>query len=120
MFEIKLRRLRSQIFTFSFFQFYFFKNHGFIERRNPSEKNVKVEEELNCIDIKDSPILVFIDEECGNLIVANDGGELTRNINQKKKSDALQQLIDVHSVTNVVDESISSVTMWNIYCKSVR
>ena len=52
-----------------------------------------VEEELDCIDIddigklKDSPRLVFIDEDCGNVIVVNDGGELTRNINQKKKSD---------------------------------
>ena len=35
----------------------------------------------------------------------NDGGELTRNINQKKKSGVL---------TSVVGESISSVTMWNI------
>ena len=29
---------------------------------------------------------VFINEECENLIVVNDGGELTRNTNQKKKS----------------------------------
>ena len=37
-----------------------------------------------------SPRLVFIEEECGNLIVVNDGGELTRNISQKKKSNVLQ------------------------------
>ena len=55
-----------------------------------------VEEELDCIDIddigklEDSPRLGFIDEECENVIVVNDGGELTRNINQKKKSDVLQ------------------------------
>ena len=54
-----------------------------------------VEEELDCIDIddignlEDSPRFVFIDEECGNFIVANDGEELTRNISQKK-SDILQ------------------------------
>ena len=42
--------------------------------------------QLDCIDIEDienledSPRLVFIDEECGNLIVVNDGAELTRNI----------------------------------------
>ena len=41
--------------------------------------------------------------------VINDAGEPTRNINQKKKSDAL--LRDVHSVTNAVGESISSITM---------
>ena len=58
-------------------------------------KNVIVEEELDCIDIddignlEDSPRLVFINEECGNLIVVNDDGELTRNISQKK-SDILQ------------------------------
>ena len=59
--------------------------------------NVIVEEELDCIDINDivnlegSPSLVFIDEECGNLIVVNDGGELIRN-KQKKKSDVLHSL----------------------------
>ena len=41
-------------------------------------------------NLEDSPRLVFPNEECGNLIVANDGGELTLNINQKKKSDILQ------------------------------
>ena len=73
MYEIKSRRLRSQILT------------CFIFTCNPSEKNVIFEEELDCIDIdyignvEDSPRLVFIDEECGNLIV------LTRNINQTKR-----------------------------------
>ena len=33
---------------------------------------------------------VFIVEECENLKVALDGGELTRNINKKKKPVALQ------------------------------
>ena len=28
--------------------------------------------------------------------------------------------MDIHSVTNVVGEGTSSVTMWNIYCESVR
>ena len=52
-------------------------------------------EELDCIDIddivnlEDSPRFVFINEECGNLIVVNDGGELTENISQKK-ADILQ------------------------------
>ena len=66
-----------------------------------------VVEELEYIDIgdigniEDSPRLVFIDEECGNLIVVH--------INQKKKSDVLQYLIDAHSVKNVVGRSIYSV-----------
>ena len=33
---------------------------------------------------------MFIDEEFGNLRVVTDGGELTRKINRKKKSDVLQ------------------------------
>ena len=65
-------------------------------KKQPFRKNVIVEEELDYIDIDDignlddSPRLVLIDEECGNLIVVNDGGELTRNISQKKKSNVLQ------------------------------
>ena len=61
------------------------------------------EEELDYIDIDDignieeSPRLVFIDEECGNLIIVH--------INQKKKSDVLQSLIGVHLAKNVVGES---------------
>ena len=63
-----------------------------------------VQEELDYIDaddignIEDSPRLVFIDEECGNLIVVH--------INEKTKSDVSQSLIDVHSAKNVVGESI--------------
>ena len=30
---------------------------------------------------------MFIDEECGNLKVVANGGELNRNISRKKKSD---------------------------------
>ena len=84
------------LFCFSVFFFFFSKNHGFIQEGNPSEKNVIVEEELNGIDaddiadLQDSPRLVFMDEECENLIA--DGRELTRSINQKKKSGVLQPL----------------------------
>ena len=49
---------------------------------------VIVEEELNGIDIDNignvedySPKVVFIDEECGNLIVVNDGEEFTEYMN---------------------------------------
>ena len=61
---------------------------------------------------------MFINEECGNLIVVHDGGELTKNTNYKKKSEVLQYPIDAHTVTNVVGESICSVTIWNIYFES--
>ena len=45
-----------------------------------------LEEELDGIDIdvivilKDAPRLVLIDEECKNLRIVNDGGEITGNI----------------------------------------
>ena len=57
---------------------------------------VIVEEKLDGFVIDDIETLqdllgvVFIDKECGNLRVATDDGELTRNNNQKKKSDLLQ------------------------------
>ena len=41
-------------------------------------------------NLKDSPRLVFIDEECENLNVVADGGELIRNSNKKKKPVVLQ------------------------------
>ena len=53
---------------------------------------------------------MFINEKCGNLKVAIDGGELTRNINQKKTSDVLQAYVDLHFLTNAVDEGISSIS----------
>ena len=87
MYEIKSRRLHSQILTF-FFQYYFQKNnHGFVKIATLQKKC------HSCIDIgnlEDSPRLVFIDQECGKLIVVNDSAELTMNINQKKKPDVFQ------------------------------
>ena len=97
IYEIKLRRLSSQIFKIFFSSFIFKENHGFIEDSNLLEK-VLVEKELDgrTVDIddirnfEDLPRLVLLDEECGNLKVVNDSGELSRNINQKNKSDVLQ------------------------------
>ena len=37
-----------------------------------------------------------------------------------KRSQVFQQPTGVHSVAIVAGESISSVTLWNIYCESVR
>ena len=58
----------------------FLPNNSF-KKSNTSEKNVIVGKEQDCIDIddigKDSPRLLFINEEYGNLIVVIDGGELT-------------------------------------------
>ena len=73
----------------------FKENHVFIEEeKNPSDKVVMVEEELDATDIDvienivDLPM--FINEECGNLKVVVDDGELTRNNERKKNSEVLQ------------------------------
>ena len=116
-------RLRSIYFSsFIFTQ----KNHGFIEKNKPWEKVIVIaDEELNCFDIdgtenlESSPRFVFINEECGNLKAVNDGEELARDINQKKKLDVSQNPVDVHSVTNV-GESISSITKYNIVNQLVK
>ena len=66
-------------------------------------------------NLGDSPRLVFINEECENLIEnLNAGGELTRNINQQKNLEVLQQSIDVYYLTNAAGELISQITMWNM------
>ena len=52
---------------------------------------------------------MFIDEECENLSVFVDGGELTINVN-KKRSQKFYKLMDVHSVINFIGESISSIS----------
>ena len=73
------------------------KNHYLsLKKATLQKKNVIVEKEVDCIDIdntgnlEDSARLVFNDGELGNLIVVNDGVELTRSINQMKKSEVLQ------------------------------
>ena len=53
---------------------------------------------------------MFIDEECENLVVANDGEELPRNINQNKKLEVL----DARYLTDIIGELSSPITMWNI------
>ena len=58
-----------------------------------------VKEELDAIDIDDFGNLedliriLFIHEECWNLKVFVDDGEVTRNFNKKKKSEVLQAYI---------------------------
>ena len=85
--EVKTKNLSIKLIWTSFFNLS--KMVLWVHEFKPSEKNVMV----NIDDIRNldqSPRLVFIDEKCGNLIVVNDSGELTRNISQKKKSDVLQ------------------------------
>ena len=76
---------------FYFSSFNFKENHVLVEEKNPSKKLI-VKEELDNIDDTDDIgnlegllRIVIIHEECGNLKVFVDSGELTRNINKKKK-----------------------------------
>ena len=118
MYEIKSRRPRLQILTCLIFLVLFRKNSRFHWRRQLLGKDVIVEEVLDGIDIddignlEDWPRFALIDEECENLIVVNDVWELTRSINQKKKSEDLQ--LGAHYLTNAVGERISPITMWNV------
>ena len=76
-------------------------------RRLCSQKvvtGIKIDDTGN---LEDLLRVVFIDEECGNLKVVNDGGELTRNIKQKKKSDFLRCLY-IYTLANDAGGSISS------------
>ena len=88
MYEIKLRRVLSQFLTCFIFVVLFSKYYGSVKKSHSS--NFIFEKELDYIDrddigkLEDSPGLLFIDEECGNLIVVNDGEELIGNISQKK------------------------------------
>ena len=64
-------------------------------------------------DLQDLPRIVFIHEEHENLKGFVDDGMLTRNINKKEKHGVFK-LIDVHPVTRILGESISSINMCNI------
>ena len=56
---------------------------------------------------------MFIHEEYENLKGFVDDGTLTRNINKKEKHGVFK-LIDIHPVTSILGESISSKNMCNI------
>ena len=79
--------------TYFIFVVLFSKYYGFVKKATLQKKFI-FEKELDRIDrddignLEDSPRLLFIDEEYGNLIVANDGEE--RIGNSQKKSDVLQ------------------------------
>ena len=109
IYEIISRRISSQIVIFLFFCFIFKDNNVLVEQHNPSENIVIVKEKLDGIDIDkirnlgDLLRIVFIHEECGNLKVLVDGGELPEIITNRG-SQTFYKLIDFHSVTNVIGE----------------
>ena len=127
MYEINSWSVRSQILTCFIFLVLFSKNITVsLKKATLQKKNVTAKEELDCIYIndivnsEDSPRLVFIDEKYGNLIVINDGGELTRNNQKKMQTFYIAWRCPPSDKSDVAGESIYSVTMWNIYCESVR
>ena len=95
MYEIETTKF-ADIDLFFFSSFVFKKITVSFKKSNSSEKNVIVEKDVDCIDIddignlEDSARLVLNDRELGNLIVVNDGVELTGSINQMNKSEVLQ------------------------------
>ena len=113
IYEIKLRKLRLQILTcFIFLDLFSKKTPRFPWRRQTFRKSYCSWKEQDDIDIDnignldDSLRLLFIDEEYGNLIVVNDGGELTKNINQKK---TLKYWVGVQRGQSVIGRSLFSL-----------
>ena len=97
IYEIKLKRLSSQIFTCFIFLVLFSKKYqDLIEEDHCPEKVVIDDEELDGVNINDTenlddlPRFVFIDEECVNLKVVNIMENLLEVLTKRKKSDVLQ------------------------------
>ena len=82
--------------SFYFSSFIFKVNQVLVEENNPSKFFLIIKEELEGIHIddignsEDLLRIVFIHEECANLKVFVYDGELTRNVNKKKKPVVLQ------------------------------
>ena len=93
-----------------FSNFIFKENHVLVEEDNPSEKNVIVKEELDDTDVDDVVGIL----KCSLVL------ESFLEILTKWRSQTFYKLIDVHSVTNVLGENISSISMWRKYCESVK
>ena len=82
-------------------------------------KVIILEEEFDGIyrdgneNLEDLLRLVLIDGECGNLKVVVDGGELTRRISKRKKSDVLQAY-GCPLCDKCYERDFSSKSMWSI------
>ena len=66
----------------------------------------------------DLPRLMFIDEEFRNLKAVVDGGELTRNINRKKKSGVLIHFTDCSTWTDAI-QNIQHEDQHCIFCNNI-
>ena len=111
IYKIKCRKLIFVDIDFSNLSSFIFKaNHVFIENQdNPSEKVVTDEEKLDGIDIdgignlEDLPRIVFIS-----------AGILSYSLMEESLNQRLYKSVDVHFMTYVIDESVSSISMRNI------
>ena len=65
------------------------------------------------MNLEDLLRFVFIDEECENSAVVK-MVESVLEVLTKRRSQTFYKNIDIHSVTNAIGESISSISMWNI------
>ena len=69
---------------------YYFENITISLKKDTLQKKFIFEKELDYIErdgignLEISPRLLFINKECGNLMVENDGEECIGNISQKK------------------------------------
>ena len=69
-------------------------------------------------DLVDLPRLMFIDEEFRNLKAVVDGGELTRNINRKKKSGVLIHFTDCPTWSDAI-QNIQHEDQYCIFCNNI-
>ena len=119
IYQITLRRLCSQILSFYFSSFISKDNHVLVEKHNPLEKSYDSQERTrwywyrwhwklrgfttNSVHpwrIWESVLKFSLKVESLLEILTN------------RRSQTFYKLIDVHSATNVIGESISSIRMW--------
>ena len=92
MYEINLRRLSFAGADLCYFSSIIFKNITVFLRKATLSKKCYSQGKNRLYwcrwhwKLEDSPRLVFINEQCGNLIVVNDGGEVTKNISWRKSN----------------------------------
>ena len=117
MYEIKQRRVLSQILTCFIFVVLFSKYYGFVKKSHSSKKKKKLYLRKNQIALIEMTLETQRIHLGSCSLMRNVGisqwSMMVENVLEilaKKKSDVLQQPIDAHSVTNVVGENISSVT----------
>ena len=115
MTEINQRRVLSQILNCFIFVVLFSKYYGFVKKSRSSQTMLYVRKnQIALIEMTLETQRIYLDS-CSLMrnVGISQWSMMVENVLEilaKKKLDVLQQPIDVHSVTNVVGENISSVT----------